>query len=590
MNTQEIDTELINRHLLPVGPAAAAATEFIATADAPSIERYRGALVGSAVGDALGRPVESMKPAEIQARYGELRDFVPWHGWNGGPVGTFTDDTQLTLWTARALLDAGDDHPEFFGRILIGRLDSIRGMGTATRRSIIRLSEGKPWWRSGTPSAGNGVAMRVASLGLAYGNDLEALRRETARNAVVTHADRLAVASGIAQAYAVARLARTAPGTLDPRALIAEIAAVLAGFEDAGGVERRVADGKEKVRLVDRIAELADMLELSPAEAFAHTYNGAYVLESLPAALWSFLSHPEDPEEAIIVAANGGYDADTVAAMTGALAGAYHGDTAFPERWLDDLEALDEIRSIADRLHHQFVKRAAGPQPKTGPSSSVEADRVHVAVLLDRSGSMSSIADDTIGGFNTFLAEQRKLTGEARITLVQFDGQDPQQIVADALPVAAITDLNSNIYRPRGNTPLLDSLGVLIGRLDRRVAADPDEFQLVAVITDGYENASVRFSRSQIAEMVADRSAAGWAFIFLGANIDSFAEAGAIGMQGAQAADWEHTGIGVRDGFAMMSESSINYRQTRGRAAKEAIKDRLMDEVREERSRRPRSR
>ncbi len=591
MNTQDIDTELTKRGLLPIGPAGTKAEQFITAADAPDADRYRGALLGTAIGDALGRPVESVRPADIQVHYGELRDFVRWHGWSGGPVGTFTDDTQLTLWTARALLEGGEDHPEVFGRVLTERLDSIRGIGLATRRSIIRLKEGKPWWRSGTPSAGNGVAMRIAPLGLAFGGDLEALRRETARNAVVTHADRLAIASGIVQAYTVARLARTAPGTLDPRALIAEIVDVLADFDDTGAVERRAAAGKKRVRLADRIAELADMLEMSPPEAFAHTYNGGFVLESLPAALWAFLANRENPEEAIVVAVNGGYDADTVAAMTGAMAGAYHGESALPSRWVDDLEALGQIRSIADRLHARFVHGAESPKAGSGASSAADADRVHVAVLLDRSGSMGSIADDTIGGFNTFLADQRKLDGEARITLVQFDGADPQEIIADAVPVAEMTDLDSATYRPRGNTPLLDSLGTLIERLDRRVGADPDEFQLVAVITDGHENASHRFSRDQIADLVKDRSDADWAFVFLGANIDSFTEARAMGMHGAQAGDWEHTGAGVRDGFDMISASSLRYRVAGGRAAKAALKDRLIDEVREERtkSRRRRS-
>jgi len=586
MNKHKIDTELTNRGLLPTRPAGTKAEQFIAGAHVPEINRYRGALIGTAIGDALGRPVESVTPARIQARYGELRDFVPRRGWNAGPVGTFTDDTQLTLWTARALLAAGDDHPADFGRILTEQLDSIRGIGMATRRAIIRLIEGKPWWRSGVPSAGNGVAMRISPLGLAFGDDLHALRRETACNAVVTHADRLAVASGIVQAYTVARLARTAPGTLNARALLDEIIDVLADLQDAGAVERRVGAGKEPVRLADRIGELADMLELSAADAFAHTYNGGFVLESLPAALWSFLAHCEDPEQAIIVAVNGGYDADTVAAMTGAMAGAYHGDSAFPARWVDDLEAATEIRSIADQLHVRFVQGTDTPPVGPGSPSAADADRVHIAVLLDRSGSMSPIADDTIGGFNTFLADQRQLAGEARITLVQFDGQDPQKIIADAVPVAEITDLDAATYQPRGNTPLLDSLGTLIERLDQRVAADPDEFQLVAVITDGRENASHRFSRGQIAEKVKDRSDAGWAFVFLGANIDSFAEAGAMGMHEGQSGDWEHSAAGVRDGLAMMSASSVHYRQARGRPAKAALKDRLMDAVREERANR----
>ncbi|MEQ8842289.1 MAG: ADP-ribosylglycohydrolase family protein [Acidimicrobiales bacterium] len=587
MNTTDIDTQLTNRGLLPTGSAGPRSTAFIAAADAPTADRFRGALLGSACGDALGRPAEGSSPSRIKARHGQIREFMPWRGWNGGPVGTFTDDTQLTLWTARAILDAGDEHPADFGRTLVDRLDAIRGIGRATRQSIIRQRDGKDWWQAGVPSAGNGVAMRVAPLGLAFGDDLTALRRETARNAVVTHADRLAVASGIVQAYAVARLTRTASGTLDPKAFLAELVDVLEGFDDAGATERRPDAGPDPVRLVDRIAELADMLALTPSEAFARTHNGAFVLESLPAAIWSFLANADDPEEAIVVAVNGGYDADTVAAMTGAMAGAYHGETGLPDRWLDDLEAAGDIRAMADRLHREFV--SGTPTTATDVASAADADRVHVAVLLDRSGSMSSIADDTIGGFNTFVAQQRELPGECRITLVQFDGLDPQAVVADAVPVAKIADLDERTYQPRGSTPLLDALGTLIETIDRRTTADPDEFQLVAVITDGQENASSRFTRDRIADMVKARSDAGWAFVFLGANIDSFGEARTMGMRHGQAADWDHTGDGVRDGFAMLAESSIAVRGA-GRAVRHAMKDRLLDDVRAERKRKSRSR
>jgi len=587
VNTHDIDTELTNRGLLPTGTAGPAATHFIGAADAPTADRFRGALLGSACGDALGRPVEGAPPAAIKARHGQVREFMPWQGWNGGPVGTFTDDTQLTLWTARAILDAGDEHPAAFGRTLVERLDAIRGIGGATRQAIVRHRDGKDWWRAGVPSAGNGVAMRISPLGLAFGHDLNALRRETARNAVVTHADRLAVASGIVQAYAVARLTRTASGTLDPAALLAELVDVLHGIDDAGAVERRHDAGPDRIRLVDRIAELGDMLDLTPSEAFARTYNGAFVLESLPAAIWAFLANADDPEEAIVVAVNGGYDADTVAAMAGAMAGAYHGETGLPDRWLDDLEAAADIRAIADRFHRDFV---TGAPAATAPATAAEADRVHVSVLLDRSGSMGSIADDTIGGFNTFVAQQRELPGDCRITLVQFDGQNPQDVVAAAVPVAELVDLDSHTYQPRGSTPLLDALGTLIETVDRRSATDPDEFQLVAVITDGHENASQRFTRDRIADMVKARSDAGWAFIFLGANIDSFGEAHTMGMHRGQAADWEHTGAGVRDGFAMLAESSTAMRGAPGRPAKHAMKDRLLDDVRAERRRKRRSR
>ena len=253
--------------------------------------------------------------------------------------------------------------------------------------------------------------------------------------------------------------------------------------------------------------------------------------------------------------------------MTGALVGAYHGESGLPARWLDDLEAAAEIRSLADRLHQRF---AAGEPGNPGPTSAGDADRVHVSILLDRSGSMNSIVDDTIGGFNNFVDEQRQLPGECHLTLVQFDGQDPQDVLVDAKPVAKVKRLDRRRYQPRGNTPLLDALGQVIARIDRRVAADPEEFQLVAVITDGYENASHEYTRSQIAELVSNRGDAGWAFVFLGANMDSFSEAGTIGMTAGQAANWSPDRRGGRRelGRPVPVESSLSRRRPRreGRA------------------------
>ena len=91
---------------------------------------------------------------------------------------------------------------------------------------------------------------------------------------------------------------------------------------------------------------------------------------------------------------------------------------------------------------------------------------VHISIVLDRSGSMASIADDIVGGFNEFLREQRKRDGEARVTLVQFDGQDPFEILVDGRDLRDVQDLTRDRYQPRGMTPLLDATGRMILRID----------------------------------------------------------------------------------------------------------------------------
>lgn len=135
-----------------------------------------------------------------------------------------------------------------------------------------------------------------------------------------------------------------------PAAFLDAVLGVLVGVPDPPVKIRGGARAGERVTLGRRIAEVTTLLDADPIEAFGYLHNGAFVLESLPAALWCFLTRCEDPEAVIVTAVAGGRDADTVAAMAGSLAGAYHGESALPSRWVDDLEGLDELRALADGL------------------------------------------------------------------------------------------------------------------------------------------------------------------------------------------------------------------------------------------------
>jgi ADP-ribosyl-[dinitrogen reductase] hydrolase len=314
------------------------------------LSAYRGTLLGVAIGDALGRPAEGMSPATIQTRFGELRDFHPWHGWRSGPKGTITDDTQMTICLARSIVACGRLDPEDLARHFAGWLDYGRGKGAATTEACRNLRRGVPWWQAGVRSAGNGAAMRASPVGLLHPRSPGGIRRDGALSAVITHADGMAVGSAVAVGFLVAYLLHRPPGTLDQADLMRNLQAVLADVIDPGHRDRREGAGDRPVRLADRLALVPGLLDLEPDEAFAYLHNGAFVLESLPAALWCFLKSPEDTEEAVVLAANGGYDADTVAAMTGAFSGAYLGEQAWPQRWLEDLEYAEELRDLADGL------------------------------------------------------------------------------------------------------------------------------------------------------------------------------------------------------------------------------------------------
>lgn len=175
-----------------------------------------------------------------------------------------------------------------------------------------------------------------------------------------------------------------------------------------------------------------------------------------------------------------------------------------------------------------------------------KSESLHISVVLDRSGSMASIADDIVGGFNEFLARQRAEAGEARITVAQFDSEEPFELLMDGIPVREVTDLPRRAYQPRGTTPLYDAIGSMIGRIDAKSAGHDDEDQLMVVVTDGLENASREHDRSSIFSMITDRRRRGWSFMFMGADQDSYTSGARMAMARANTANWQKDREGTR--------------------------------------------
>ena len=185
---------------------------------------------------------------------------------------------------------------------------------------------------------------------------------------------------------------------------------------------------------------------------------------------------------------------------------------------------------------------------------------IHLAVVLDRSGSMASIAEDMVGGFNTFLDEQRSKPGQCSVTLAQFDSQDPFEVLVDGMPLAEVTDLDRSTYVPRATTPLLDAVGRMIARADARLAANPDEDQVVLIITDGLENASHEFDLPTVRSLSEARQEQGWAFVFIGADQDAFAEGARIGAAQANRVQWDKSTEGTRRMWEDSSDAMTTHR------------------------------
>jgi hypothetical protein len=183
---------------------------------------------------------------------------------------------------------------------------------------------------------------------------------------------------------------------------------------------------------------------------------------------------------------------------------------------------------------------------------------------------MAPIANDVIGGFNTFIDEQIRNGADARMTIVQFDSQDPQDVTIWGAPLPEITHLDSQSFVPRGGTPLLDATGLLIGRtmVDQaaRIAAGLQAEDIIFVtITDGEENQSREFNLAQIRELVEKRTKEGWAFIYLSAGIDAYADAAQMGIHSGDTQQWKRDGKNARLAFSSTSDAVSNMREKKRR-------------------------
>jgi hypothetical protein len=189
----------------------------------------------------------------------------------------------------------------------------------------------------------------------------------------------------------------------------------------------------------------------------------------------------------------------------------------------------------------------------------------HISVILDRTGSMESIRDDVIGGFNAFLGEQKKLPGKATLTLVQFDSQDPYEIVHDFKPIGEVGELTREAYVPRASTPLLDAMGRAINDLEKRISEiQPEERPakvILAVVTDGHENASMEFRREQVVKMIQERTEKdGWQFVFLSAGLDAIRDARAMGINADAVLVFKKDARGTRDAYTSLSKQTSEIR------------------------------
>ncbi len=310
-----------------------------------------------------------------------------------GSNGKVRAGVQQLVISAEALLTNGVGAPPVVSDRIVARARRLRVPGRAIVATVEQRRAGLPWFEAGAGSFGEGALCRAVAAGLVFANDPVRRPVIAALDAAVTHASTQAAHAATVVADAIASLVRgvdVASSTLDLDAMLATVS-------------------------LDQQAESTVAAALAVVSAF-----------------------PGDPVRAITTAASVPGNADTFAAVTGALAGAASGASALPDRWTSGVELAAELRSLAARI----VGRLLNEQHDDGET--------RIWFLLDRSGSMQSIAESVVEGCNSFFAEQRAVAGTARLTFVQFDDQAPHEVLLDDVEVASVVPLRRPRVRPSG--------------------------------------------------------------------------------------------------------------------------------------------
>lgn len=185
-----------------------------------------------------------------------------------------------------------------------------------------------------------------------------------------------------------------------------------------------------------------------------------------------------------------------------------------------------------------------------------------IAFVLDKSSSMNSVTDDTIGGFNKFLKEQREAPGEADLSLYQFGHL--YEVSYETVPVKDVKELSYASYNPNGySTALLDAIGRTIVGLGQRLSSLPESERpdkvVVVIQTDGHENSSREFTADRIKEMITHQEKEySWEFIYLGATLDAVSIATTMGFKGGSAA--AYSGANTSKAFSLVGAKLASYR------------------------------
>ena len=443
-------------------------------------------ILGAIVGDVVGRPYEfrNIKTKEFDLIAEDSR---------------FSDDTVMTLAVASALRkwEKGESiNDDEFAQAVI---DAMRFFG----RRYPHAGYGKKfksWLLSEEPepynSFGNGSAMRVSPVAW-YFDDLETVERLAAVSAKVTHNHPEGIKGAQATAAAI--------------------------FLARKGKSKSAIKGYIEAKYNYDLSRTCD--EIRPDYAFQASCQG-----TVPEAITAFLE-AENFEDALRNAVSLGGDSDTLAAITCSIA---QGMWSVPE----EIEKLVRAK-LDDFLNAELEKWEAALSGQA--HEKVKNGITEMVFILDRSGSMTGLESDTIGGFNSMIDKQKAESGEGIVSTVLFDHM--HEVLHDRVKLSEVERMTDKEYFTRGLTALLDAVGGAvhhIANIHRNASPnDVPEHTIFVIITDGYENASREYSYEKVKSMIElEKEKYGWEFLFIGANIDAIGAASRIGISADRAVNY----------------------------------------------------
>lgn len=506
---------------------------------APVADRVSGALVGVAVGRSLA------SAAARARRRGALTPHDLRHLALTPRVARSGASAQTALVSAEAWADRSWPSAARVSDRLTDTVAQLRDPGRAIVATAAARRSGALWFEAAGPSYGNAALPRAIAVGAAFADDPTRGALAAQLDTAATHAHPIATGCAAVVATLVVALV-TRDDTTSPAAVVET---TLHHLERTDGPVGRLA-----TRVLSTARSARTPVELATDSTAPST---------VAAGVWALLQ--PDPLDALTALAADPDAHRTVVAVAGGLAGAAIGVAAIPGHWVERVELGGELRRAADDLR---------PAP-VGPVT--EAGTANIWFLLDRSGSMAAIADDVVGGFDTFVADQRAEAGDATMTLVQFDGHDPHEVLVDAAPLDRVPSIAQR-FRPRGNTPLFDAVALLLDRAERARGHDAD--QLVVIFTDGEENASRVWTREALFDRIARLQDRSWTFVFLGANQDSYAAGWGIGLGAGSVSNYIADDAGVGAAYRGLSRATREWRG-KSRAGRSVDAQRFWGDVKE---------